>query len=141
MHLLVDGMSEHMRIWVADDDADMRALVIETLRASGHDTCEARDGEELLGLLLQAEVEPSLRPDVLITDVKMPRLSGLGVLESLRSGQWRPPVIVITVLSESSIHTAARRLGAIGVLQKPFDPEDLLTAVHNAKLATEQLGH
>jgi CheY-like chemotaxis protein len=138
MHLVVDGMSEHMRIWVADDDADMRALVVETLRASGHDTREACDGEELLGLLLQAEVEPSLRPDVLITDVKMPRLSGLGVLESIRTGQWRPPVIVITVLSDGSIHTAARRLGAMGVLQKPFDPDDLLTAVHNAKIATDQ---
>lgn len=137
LHMPIDSTNEHMLVWIADDDNDLRALVIETLRASGHTTVEARDGAELLVLLARAEVDPSLRPDVLITDVKMPRLSGLGVLESLRGAKWRPPVIVITVLSDDSIDTVARRLGAAGVLRKPFDDDDLLTAVRNAKAASE----
>jgi CheY-like chemotaxis protein len=127
--------SEPLVVVVADDDDDMRALVTATLRADGHSTLEARDGQELLELLDQALDEPDLRPDVLVTDVKMPRLSGLGVLEALRQAQWNLPVVMMTVVADDSIHTVAKRLGAVGVLHKPFDPDDLLTAVRNAKSA------
>jgi CheY-like chemotaxis protein len=124
-------------VLVADDDDDMRALVTETLRADGCTTLEARDGEELLDLLRHALVESGSRPDVVLTDVKMPRLSGLGVLEALRLTRWSLPVVMMTALLDASIDTVAKRLGAVGVLRKPFDPDDLLTAVHNAKAARD----
>jgi CheY-like chemotaxis protein len=126
---------EPLLVLVADDDDDMRAMVTETLRADGCSTLEARDGEELLDLLQQALDHPALQPDVLVTDVKMPRLSGLGVLEALNAAHWNLPVVMMTVVSDDSIHTVSRRLGAVGVLHKPFDPNDLLTAVRNAKSA------
>jgi two-component system C4-dicarboxylate transport response regulator DctD len=122
-------------VYIADDDQDMLALVGETLRANGCTTLEAGDGEELLGLLHRALGDPELCPDVLVADVKMPRLSGLGVLAALRRVGWSLPTIMITVVSDDSIHTVAKRLGAVGVLHKPFDPDDLVTAVRNAKAA------
>jgi FixJ family two-component response regulator len=62
----------------------------------------------------------------------MPRLSGLGVLDALRRAHLHFPVILMTVLADESVHTVARRLGAVGVLHKPFDVDDLRTAVMNA---------
>jgi CheY-like chemotaxis protein len=121
-------------VLVADDDDDVRALVSRTLRADGCSTLEARDGEEVIDLLLSLD-SPGRRPDVLVADVKMPKLSGLGVLHALMQARWDLPVVMMTVVSDESIHTVAKRLGAVGVLHKPFDPSDLLTAVRNAKAA------
>jgi two-component system, OmpR family, response regulator len=125
-------LTKHLRVFVADDDDDMRALVTETLQAHGCVTEEARDGAELLDLLIRAQDEPALFPDVIVADVKMPRLSGLGVLAALKRASWSVPVIMITVVTDASIHDVARRQGAVGVLHKPFDPNDLVTAVQNA---------
>jgi CheY-like chemotaxis protein len=124
-----------MTVLVADDDEDMRALVSETLRADGHRVMEARDGEDLLGHLQRALDEPSERPDVVVTDVLMPRLSGLGVLDALRRANWNVPVILMTVLRDSSVHTLARRLGAVCVLQKPLGVEALRSAMLQAGVA------
>jgi len=90
-----------------------------------------------LDLLGEALDEPGLRPDVVVSDVKMPRLSGLGVLGALVQARWKLPVVMMTVVSDESIHAVAKRLGAVGVLHKPFDPDDLMTAVRNAKAARE----
>jgi FixJ family two-component response regulator len=62
----------------------------------------------------------------------MPRLSGLGVLDALRRARLHFPVVLMTVLTDDSIWIVARRLGAVGVLHKPFDVDDLRTAVVNA---------
>jgi CheY-like chemotaxis protein len=126
---------DRLLVLVADDDDDMRTLVAEALRADGCTTLEARDGQELLELLNSARDEPALEPDVVVADVKMPRLSGLGVLEALRVAHWNLPVVMMTAVTDDSIHDVAKRLGAVGVLRKPFDPDDLLIAVHNAKAA------
>ncbi len=128
---------EFLRVLVADDDDDMRELVTRALHADGCSTVEARDGEELLDLLRTSLDEPWLRPDVVVVDVKMPKLSGLGVLAALKRAKWDLPVVMITAVTDESIHTVARRLGAVGVLHKPFDPSDLLTAVRNARAARD----
>ncbi|HEY8088182.1 MAG TPA: response regulator [Polyangiaceae bacterium] len=121
-------------VLVADDDDDMRSLVAYSLRADGHEVVEAHDGVELLERLESALDDPRARPDVVVTDVMMPRLSGLGVLDALRRAQVHFPVILMTVLADPSVYTVARRLGAIGVIHKPFDVDDLRTAVVNAVL-------
>ncbi|HEY8042186.1 MAG TPA: response regulator [Polyangiaceae bacterium] len=128
-----------MTVLVADDDEDMRSLVADTLRSDGYAVLEARDGAELLGHLEAALGDPRVRPDVVVTDVMMPRLSGLGVLNALRRAQLHFPVILMTVLADESVHTVAKRLGAIGVIRKPFDVDDLRTAVMNAVEAYAKL--
>jgi FixJ family two-component response regulator len=72
---------------------------------------------------------------VILTDVKMPGLSGLGVLEVLNLAHSSLPVVVMTAMSDGSVDAVAKRLGAVGVLRKPFDADDMLIAVHNAKAA------
>ena len=121
-----------LRVLVADDDDEMRAFVTATLQADGCATVEAHDGRELIELLQTALDSPALRPDVVVTDVKMPGLSGLGALAALQHSKWELPVILITALTDVSLDVVAKRLGAVGILHKPFDPDDLLTAVHNA---------
>jgi FixJ family two-component response regulator len=75
---------------------------------------------------------PLLRPNLVVADVRMPNLSGLGVLAALQRARWGVPVLLITALRDESVQTVARRMGAIGVLRKPFETDDLLTAVMNA---------
>jgi DNA-binding response OmpR family regulator len=129
-------IDEATRVIVADDDEDERSLVVAALRDDGYDVREACDGAELLMMM----DDPALRPDVVVTDVKMPRLSGLGVLHKLR-GALSVPVVVMTGLTDGSIRTMAMQLGAVAVLSKPFDPDDMLTAVCNAKLLHANHNH
>lgn len=125
-------------ILIADDDDDMRALMATTLRNDGYSVVEASDGAQLLELLRDALEDARRRPDILVTDIKMPHLSGLGVLQALRRAHVRMPVIVVTAFADASMHTVAKRLGAVGVLQKPFDVDDLRTVVLNASTAFER---
>jgi len=124
-----------LRVLVADDNDDMRSRVTETLQAHGCVTLEARNGEEVLDLLVVALDDPVLRPDVIVAEVRMPRLSGLGVLAALRRANCTVPVIMTTIVSDDSIHTVAKRNGAVRVLNKPFDLRDLLVAVQDATTA------
>lgn len=124
-----------LTVLVADDDEDLRSLVVETLRADGYRVIEAHDGAELLDQLRAGLTDSGTHPDVVVTDVLMPKLSGLGVLDALRRAQWNVPVILMTVMGDGSVQTLARRLGAVGVLRKPLDIDDLRTAVLNAGVA------
>lgn len=136
-----DMVDRATTVLVADDDDDMRALVASTLRADGFEVLEAIDGAQLLERLEDALSDPRSRPDVVVTDIMMPRLSGLGVLDALRRAQLHFPVILMTVLADDSIHIVAKRLGALGVLRKPFDIDDLRTAVVNACVAYANQPH
>jgi CheY-like chemotaxis protein len=121
-----------LTVLVADDDDALRTVVVEALRADGYIVVEARDGEELLAVIADTVGNPATRPDVIVTDVKMPKLSGLGVLEELRRTHVCLPVVMMTGFLPDSVEVLARRLGAMGVLRKPFDVDDLRTAVMHA---------
>ncbi len=120
-------------VLVADDDDELRGLVAETLRLDGYVVVEARDGAELLSVLSDTLDDPLARPDVIITDVLMPKLSGLGVLEELRRARVRLPVVMMTGFAPASVAAVAKRLGAVGVLKKPFDADDLRAAIQTAQ--------
>jgi two-component system response regulator (stage 0 sporulation protein F) len=133
LHRAVNHDTIGVKVFVADDDEDLRALVVETLRSDGYTVVEAGDGEELLALLSDALADPASRPDIVVADVRMPKLSGLGVLEHLNRAHVRVPVLLMTGFAPQSVGIVARRLGAVGVLEKPFDVDDLRTAVMNAR--------
>jgi DNA-binding response OmpR family regulator len=128
------------RVLVADDDDEMCALVANILRADGFDVIEAHDGEAALDLLDLAVDDPRVCPDLIVTDVKMPKFSGLGVLNALRRAQLDLPVILMTALADGSVATLARRLGAVAVLRKPFAADDLLSAVKKARRGAADKG-
>lgn len=115
--------SPSLRIVVAEDDADMRCLVARALRGEGHHVVELHDGNALLeylaSVLLQCPLSSSV--DLVITDLRMPGANGLDVLAGIRSSGWDVPVIVVTAFGDASVHARGESLGALAVIDKPFD--------------------
>jgi CheY-like chemotaxis protein len=133
-----DGERSRMRapsrVLLAEDDPDMRLLIRNALSKDGYEVVEAADGMELLDKLQEALSFPLTMPDVIVMDVIMPRYSGLGVLTALRRANWFTPVIIMSAIGEDSILQKAKDLGAVAFFKKPFDINDLRTAVINASI-------
>jgi CheY-like chemotaxis protein len=119
-------------ILLADDDHVLRRALREELEAKGYDVSEAPDGASALELLAAAADGGVAMPDVLVLDVRMPGLSGLGVLEAMRRLPRPPVTIVVTGFVDRSIQVFASRFGARRVLHKPVDLDELLGAVLDA---------
>ncbi len=115
------------KIFLAEDDTDMRTMVSSQLRDDEYEVVEARDGAELLALLAQSA--PTQRPDVIVSDVLMPGYSGLGILAALRRSEWHVPVVVVSARRDPAIERDALRLGAAAFVRKPFDMDDLRAAI------------
>jgi CheY-like chemotaxis protein len=110
----------------------MRELVSGDLRRAGYGVVECVDGAVLLRRLAAASGAEGLGVDLVIADLRMPELTGLEVLEQLRGADPFTPYIVVTAFGSSETRRAAARLGAIGVLDKPFETRDLLRLVEDA---------
>jgi len=121
---------EPPRILVAEDDPDMRRLVVETLREDGYDVVAVSDGGRLLVTLAHEIVDENGAElaDLLVSDVRMPTCSGMEILEQLRASHRRMPVILMTAFGDAATHDHAEALGAL-LFDKPFDIDDLRTAV------------
>jgi DNA-binding response OmpR family regulator len=122
------------RLLLAEDDLQMRQLVAEALRKDGYDVVEAVDGMHVLDqvsswLLDQTPKGPVI--NLIISDIRMPGLSGLSLVAGLRQAGWTTPIILMTAFGDSETHAAAKRLGATAVFDKPFDVDDLRTLVCN----------
>jgi CheY-like chemotaxis protein len=122
------------RVLVADDDAAVRRGVALTLKRRGFQVLESADGAELFELVARfaragAAFSPDARIDLVITDLKMPRLDGLEVLELLADAGWELPVILMSGLCDAAVHERAARLSVACVLDKPFNAEKLIAAV------------
>ena len=118
------------RILVAEDDAEMRSVVVDSLRKDGYEVSEVSDGGRLL-VTLAREYLPgpdTRRIDLLVSDVRMPVCNGLQILEQLRAAQWRFPVILMTAFGDEVMRAHARSLCAL-LLDKPFEMRDLRAAV------------
>jgi CheY-like chemotaxis protein len=119
-------------ILVAEDDLEMRTLLGTVLRRSGYEVQECRNGGELL-VSLNHYINPSPRHhgyDLIISDIRMPGLTGLEIMEVAEFSPGFPPVILITAFGDEWIHEAAARMGAVAVFNKPFDIDDLLAKVN-----------
>jgi CheY-like chemotaxis protein len=121
------------RIVVAEDEPDLLMMVSVALRGLGYDLIEARNGAELLdelgdGLLLG---DPSAQPDVIISDIRMPGLTGMEILAGLRQAHWSTAIVLMTAYADGETRAEAERLGVDAFFEKPFDIDDLVTAVVN----------
>ena len=111
-----------MRIVVADDSAFMRRVLVDALRARGHDVLGvAKDGDEALALCA------SLQPDVLTLDLAMPGRDGIEVLKAMRACRSRVAVVVVSAFSPASGARAVDALseGAVELVAKPAVGEGL----------------
>ena len=113
------------KILAVDDSKTMRDMISFTLRGAGYDVVEANDGEDALGKLGDSSV------NLVITDINMPRLDGIGLIKKLRAdpSYKSTPILVLTTESESSKKDEGRQAGATGWIVKPFDPDQLLKVV------------
>lgn len=120
--------SAAMRIVLAEDDDDMRSILSSALRRDGYEVIEAADGRELLSRL-QDDEAATTRPNLVISDVRMPGLSGMQVLATLRASDFATPVILITGFGDEELHSEAAEHGATAVFDKPFDVDRLRETV------------
>jgi DNA-binding NtrC family response regulator len=105
------------RIFVADDDPEMRNLLVTVLRHDGHEVREACDTETLLRAIAASPEPP---PQLVISDVQMPGSSGLRALAWVRRRYPSLPFILITAFGSPELHAQAARLGVTAMLDKPF---------------------
>jgi two-component system response regulator (stage 0 sporulation protein F) len=120
------------RILVAEDDPDMRALVASALRRSGYDVVEARNGMEAIDHIAPTVWTRRDGFEAIVSDVRMPDLTGLDLWVALRSTRFETPVILMTAFGDEELRAECRSLGATAVLDKPFDLDELHAAVQKA---------
>ncbi|HEX4190451.1 MAG TPA: response regulator [Marmoricola sp.] len=118
--------SPRRRVVIAEDEALIRLDLAEMLAEEGYDVVAAvEDGESAVS---SAE---ELRPDLVILDVKMPRLDGIAAAERI-AAQRIAPVVMLTAFSQRDLVERARDAGAMAYLVKPFDKSDLVPAIEMA---------
>lgn len=114
------------RVVVAEDEALIRLDLAEMLREEGYEVVgEAGDGQEAV------ELAESLRPDLVIMDVKMPRRDGIDAASEIASKRIAP-IVVLTAFSQRELVERARDAGAMAYLVKPFNITDLVPAIEVA---------
>src|SRR4051812_3151528 len=120
-----------MKVLVADDEGEIRAMLMDYLGLHGIETLEATNGLEAL---LQVKHRG---PDAVLLDLRMPRLGGIEALKRIRTFNPAIRIVVITAEVDTAIHEQARAGGAHAVLEKPVQLPDILAALgHPAAQAT-----
>jgi len=123
-------MNQMAKVLVVDDEDRIRTLLLDTLSALGYKTIGAKDGEEALALLEKQ------KPDVVISDIRMPKLNGLSLLRNIKDKNPKIPILMITGYNFTYTRDQALDGGADGFLAKPFrigKIEELMQAVLGIK--------
>ncbi len=122
-------MSEMTTVWIVDDDRSIRWVLKKALERDGLAAVDFETGEEALAALERGA------PDVLITDIRMPRLDGLSLMQRFHAAANELPVIVMTAHSDLDAAVSAYEGGAFEYLPKPFDVEEAVELVQRAAAA------
>ena len=121
------------RVVVAEDESLIRLDIVEILRDNGFDVVgEAGDGETAVALARE------LRPDLVVMDVKMPKLDGISAAEQLGADNVAP-VVLLTAFSQKELVDRATEAGALAYVVKPFTQNDLLPAIEIALARHQQI--
>ena len=130
------------RILVAEDDAEMRRLLVWNLHKAGFDVVECGDGWELLDHLgnpvLSGEPDDF---DLIVSDIRMPGVTGLEILEGIHDTEWFVPMILITAFGSEQVHREAEEYGAAGMFDKPFEIDDLIRRIREVLVLDSPAGH
>ena len=113
-------------VLLADDDENLRRVMEFQLGEAGYKVISAADGQEALTIFEHNEV------DCVITDLRMPRLSGLELLEKIKATNGDVPVVVTTAFGEVETAVSAMKLGAFDYVNKPFNRDEILLTIERA---------
>ena len=119
-------MSEKSRILILDDEKNYLLVLEALLSDAGYDVTPINDPEMAVSYLEEAEV------DVVITDMKMPKMSGLDVLQQIKRSSPSIPVLIMTAFGSIESAVEVMKYGAFDYITKPFANDELLLSVHNA---------
>ena len=119
-------MTTPKRILAVDDEPSMRRLLEISLRQAGYQPLQAANGREALEILRKETV------DMVVSDLHMPSMDGLKLLETMRKEGLETPFIMVTAQGEVSTAVAAMKLGASDYILRPFDLETLELAIDRA---------
>ncbi|MGL4251726.1 MAG: nitrogen regulation protein NR(I) [Aeromonas sp.] len=121
------------KVWIVDDDSAIRWVLERTLGSEGF-SCESfADGEALLHAL------EGRSPDVILSDIRMPGIDGLSLLEQIHRRQADLPIIIMTAHSDLDSAVNAYQRGAFEYLPKPFDIDEAVTLVRRAENHLKEL--
>lgn len=119
------------RLLIAEDDPSFRTMLASSFRADGYEVVEVSNGSDLVdalgrSMLPATNIEPF---DLVVSDVRMPGWSGLEALASMGTGPPAPPVVLITAFGDEDLHARGHLAGAVAVIDKPLDIDDLRALV------------
>jgi len=119
-------------VLVVDDEPLIRWSLAETLNGRGHTVTEAGDGKEALRVVTRA----ANRPDVVLLDYRLPDSNDLSLFAAIKRELPEIPIILMTAYGSPEITAGALALGAYRVVSKPFEVQDLVTLVQEARAST-----
>ena len=115
------------RVLVVDDEENLRLVLRTLLRRHGYEVETAESGEDALGMV------DSFGPDVVLTDVRMPKMGGLDLLTTLKAKGNEATVIVMSAYGNMDLALEAMKAGAYDYVQKPFKPDEVVLALRKAE--------
>lgn len=113
-------------VWVVDDDRSIRWVLEKALSAAGHKTAVFESADSLLRRLSREQ------PDTIVSDIRMPGMDGLELLDRIRADNPQLPIIIMTAHSDLDSAVASYRGGAFEYLPKPFDVDEAVALVERA---------
>lgn len=121
------------RVLIADDDPEMRSLLVSALSPCGYDILAFSEGRgvvEFLSMTMKrnVDVEP---PDLVVSDLDMPGADGLEVASTLRELDWSTPIVLLTAFPNEDLEEEAARMGVTAVFAKPVDLKQLRALVRD----------
>ncbi|MBN1559032.1 response regulator [candidate division KSB1 bacterium] len=126
-----NGKQDEIKILLAEDNSEMRKLLAWSLSNQGYTVIECPDGCCVLRKLGIGDETHQERFDLIVSDIRMPGITGLEVLEGKRIFNELPPIILITAFPDQETFAEAERLGAEAVFAKPFEIDDLLAKIRD----------
>ena len=119
------------KILIVDDEEALRFLLASELEAEAFDVQSAGDGDEAIEMV-RKKVEQSEKYDVILLDIKMPKVDGFEVLKFVKGNVPETKVIMLTAYADVKNAIESLRQGASDFVSKPYDLDDILTSINRA---------
>jgi two-component system chemotaxis response regulator CheY len=127
---MFSGRTSNGLILVVDDESDVRRVIQMTLIKAGYDVIEAEDGEKAIQVI--NEGENPLLVDVIVIDIRMPKIDGVEAINYFQQQYPRVPLIVLTAFPDMEMAIGLLKKGIVDYLLKPTEKENLINSVAKA---------